>query len=99
MNNDPKELQPSPDGQQQPQLPLLHESQPPYGQLPYGGSPIPSYWPPQPPNNPSRRWLWITLALLGRLVALTCIAITIFVAVSGGSFAKVARPGLMSSPP
>ncbi len=96
MNNDPKELQPSPDGQQQPQLPLLHESQPPYGQLPYGVSPIPSYWPPQPPKKPSRRWLWITLALLGGLVALTCIGSTIFVAVSVGSFAKVARPGLRS---
>src|SRR5260370_31298811 len=96
MNNDPKDLQPSPDGKQQPQQPLLHESQPPDGQLPYGGSPIPTSWPPQPPKKPSRRWLWITLALLGGLVALTCIGSTIFVAVSVGSFAKVARPSLSS---
>src|SRR5260370_565748 len=96
MNNDPKDLQPSPDGKQQPQQPLLHESQPPDGQLPYGGSPIPTSWPPQPPKKPSRRWLWITLALLGGLVALTCIGITIFVAVSVGSFAKLARPSLRS---
>lgn len=96
MNNDPKELQPSPDGQQQPQQPPLYESQPPDGQLPYGVSPIPSYWPPQPPKKPSRRWLWITLALIGGLVVLTCIGSTIFVAVSLGSFAGLARPGLRS---
>jgi len=55
------------------QQPLAQYRQPPYGQPQYGGSPIPTYWSPQPPIKRSSRWLWITLALLGGLIAFCCI--------------------------
>jgi hypothetical protein len=94
---------------EQPQEPPLYESppqwgqqpppqyrQPPYGQLPYGVPPGPYYWPPQQPKKPSRRGLWIALAIIGGLVALVCIASSIFVALSigsiAGSFSRIAGP-------
>ena len=73
---------------EQPQQPSLYEPQPQWGQQPlpqyrqppdrqpqYGGSPIPTYWPPQPPKKRSSRWLWITLALVGGLIALGCVGV------------------------
>lgn len=97
--------QPPPLQSEQPQQPPLYESQPqwgqqpppqypqpPYGQLPYGVPPGPYYWPPQQPKKPSRRWLWITLAIIGGLVAFACIASSIFVALSVGSIARIAGP-------
>ncbi len=118
MNNDPKELQPSPDGQQQPPLsqqPATQYGQPqqyspydqqqprwgqrlplPYGQPfyrqpPYGVSPSPDFG--QSPQPKKRSRLWITLAVLGGIVALSCLGITLFVV---GSFTRLARPGLTS---
>jgi hypothetical protein len=90
---------------EQPQQPPLYESPPPlvqqppyrigqtpYGQLPYGAPPIPNYWQPQQPKKPSRRWLWITLAIIGGLVALACIASSIVIAVGVGYVASIAGP-------
>ena len=118
MNNDPKELQPSPDGQQQPPWSQQSATQygqpqqfspydqqqpqwgqqlpPPYGQPPYGVSPSPDFGQSQQPKKRSRRWLWITLAVLGGIVALSCVGSTIFVALSVGSFTRLGRPGLTS---
>ena len=94
MNNDPKEPQPSPDGQQQPtwsQQPQWGQQlPPPSGQPPYGVSPSPDFGQSQQPKKRSRRWLWITLAVLGGIVALSCVASTIFVALN------LASPGLRS---
>ena len=88
---------------EQSQEPLWYESPPqwgqqpppqyrqsPYGQLPYEVSPIPDSRPPQQPKKRSRRWLWITLAIIGGLIALGCIAL--FVALSVGSFVRLAGP-------
>src|SRR5215471_17024198 len=99
MNNDMNQPQP-PSQHGQSQHPPLYESQPQwgqqflpqYGQPPYGGSPVPSYWPPQQPKKPSRRWLWITLAILGGIIALSCVGCSIVFALGLGSFAKLAGP-------
>lgn len=84
---------------EQSQEPSWYESQPqwgqqhppqyqpsPYGQLLYEVSPIPDYRPPQQPQKHSRRGLWITLSIIGGLVALGCIGSSLFVALSVGSF-------------
>jgi len=115
MNNDPKELQPSPEGQQQPPLSQqsathygqpqqysLYDQQqpqgeqqlpPPYGQPWYGGSLSPDFGQSLQPKKRSQRWLWIILAVLGGIVALSCVASTLFIV---GSFTRLARPGLTS---
>jgi predicted outer membrane repeat protein len=97
---------------EQPQQPLLDESppqwgqqplpqdrQPPYGPPQYGGSPILTSWPPQPPKKRSSRWPRIILALLAGLIALSCIGSVIFVALSirlAGSVTNLNDNGLGS---
>ncbi len=120
MNNDPKELQPSPDGQQHPpwsqqsatqygqpqhfspndqQQPQWGQQLPPpsgqpfYRQPPYGVSPSPDFGQSQQPKKRSQRRLWIILAVLGGIVALSCVGSTIFVALN---VARLANPGLRS---
>src|SRR6266567_4736081 len=51
--------------------------QPPpgYGQEQYRGAPPmpgPGYAPQQAPRKSSRRWLWITLAIIGGIIVLGC---------------------------
>src|SRR5579864_3821707 len=75
------------------QQPLPQYQQSPDGQPQYGGSPIPTNWPPQPPKKRSLLWLWITLAILGGLLALCCIS-AIFVTLSIGS--AVRQAGLLT---
>ncbi len=80
-----------------PQESPLYESPPQWGQQPlpqyrqssdgqpqYGGLPIPTHWPPQPPKKRSSRWFWITLAVVGGLIA-------IFVTPSIDPFVRQAR--------
>jgi hypothetical protein len=102
----PDEQQQPPWDQQPPsqygqlQQPPLYESQPQwrqqfppqYGQPPYGILPVPSYWPPQQPKKPSRRWLWITLAILGGIIALSCVSCTLVFALGFSSFASLVGP-------
>ncbi len=79
------------------QQPLPQDRQPPYGQPQYGGSPIPTFWPPQPPKKRSSRWPRIILALLAGLIALSCIGSAIFVALRISSPARLPRS--VTSPP
>ena len=73
------------------QQPPLQYRQPPYGQLPDGASPIPNYWPPQQPKKRSRRWLWITLSIVGGVIALSCAICAITAVLSIGFLAPLAR--------
>ena len=74
-----------PQGEQQP--PLQYR-QPSYGQLPYGASPIPNYWPPPQPKKRSRRWFWITFSVVSGIIALTCAICAITAVLSVGFFAR-----------
>jgi hypothetical protein len=67
-------------------------TQPVYNQTQYSGPP-PGYMPP-PQQQPkkSRRWLWITLGIIGGLVVLGCAICGITAAMGVGFFAKVAGP-------
>lgn len=108
MDNEQKQPQPEPEGHPEspwiehsathyryPQQPPSYE-QPSYGQLPYGVSPSPDFGQSQQPKKRSRLWLWITLAVLGGIVALSCLGSILFVALRSGSFASLVRPGLRS---
>ncbi len=109
MNNDPNQPQPASDGQQQPpwdqqsanqhgqpQQPPLQYRQPPYGQLPYEASPIPNHWSPQQPKKHSRRWLWITLSIVGGVIALSCAVCAIAAVLSVGFFARLGEPAVVA---
>lgn len=81
-----------PPTQYNPPLPEYQQAPPPYGQPPmYGGAPpVPpiSYGPP--PKKSSLRWLWITLAIVGGLLVLTCGGCAIASVAGIGFFAKTA---------
>lgn len=68
-------------------------TQPVYNPAQYGGLP-PGYMPPPQQQQPkkSRRWLWITLGIIGGLVVLGCVGCGITAALGIGFFAKVAGP-------
>lgn len=101
MDNEQKQPQPKPEGQPEPhwiEQPATHYGQPQqpqqqWGQPPYGVSPSPDFGQPQQPKTRSRRRLWITLAVLGGIVALSCVGSTIFVVLN---IARLASPGLRS---
>ncbi len=78
----PPYYQPQWGGQQPP--PQYAQTQ--YG-APYGAPPVPDYMQPQQPRQ-SRRWLWITLGIIGGLVVLSCIACGTLFALGIGFFAK-----------
>ncbi len=85
-----------PSGQGQPpygQPPYQVPTQP-YGQGQYGGAP-PNYAQPsqEPPQKKSRKWLWITLAIIGGVLVLGCGGCAIAAAAGIGFFAStVAGP-------
>jgi hypothetical protein len=87
-----------PSGQGQPQQgygqppyqgPTQPYGQPPYGQIQYGGPP-PNY--AQPPQKKSRKWLWITLAIIGGVLVLGCGGCVIASAVGINILGNVAGP-------
>jgi len=77
----PSQPLPSPQYTQYPQPPMGYGSpQQPYPQQPqwnqppppqYSGQPVQYFIPPQQPKK-SRTWLWITLAIIGSVVLLSC---------------------------
>lgn len=90
--------------QQQPaygQLPPYGQSgyaQPPYGQPGYGQPPYgqPPFVPqPQQPKK-SRRWLWITLSIIGGLVVLTCVVCVIAGAFGVNFLKQAAGPAFVT---
>jgi hypothetical protein len=106
MYNDPNQPQQTESSQQSPPPYPYGEPQPPYYQpqwgqqpppqyaqtqygAPYGAPPGPDYMQPQQPRQ-SRRWLWITLGIIGGLVVLSCIACGTLFALGIGFFAKTA---------
>jgi len=82
--------QPPPYGQPQPQW--GQQLPPQYQQPPYGVSPTPNFGPPQQPKKGSRRWLWITLSIVGGIIALSCAGCAITAALGVGLFDKLAGP-------
>jgi hypothetical protein len=106
MYNDPNQPQQTESSQHSPPPYPYGEPQPPYYQpqwgkqpppqyaqtqygAPYGAPPVPDYMQPQQPRQ-SRRWLWITLGIIGGLVVLSCIACGTLFALGIGFFAKTA---------
>ena len=69
---------------------------PPYGQP---GQPLPPNYamPQEPAKKSSRRWLWITLGIIGGLIVLGCAACGITAALGVGFFAKVGGPIVTST--
>lgn len=113
MYNDPNQPQPPPyeqPGQAEPPYPQPPYGQPPpqWGQQPppqynpaqYGAPPNYNYMPPpnyaSPPKK-SRRWLWITLAIIGGILVLGCVVCGVLAATGIGFFAKVAQPALVAT--
>ncbi len=94
--------QPPPYGQSQPpygQQPPYEQTQPPYGQPENQGYQQPTqyygpprqggYMPPPPqPQKKSRRWLWITLGIIGGIIVLGCVGCGITAALGVGFFAR-----------
>ena len=72
---------------------------PPYGQPQYGQQP--PYGPPpmyvQPPQKKSRRWLWITLSVVGGLLVLACAGCGILGVIGFNFAAKVVGPAVVSA--
>ena len=94
----PQQPPTQPSGQGQPQQgygqppyqgPTQPYGQPPYGQGQYGGPP-PNY--AQPPQKKSRKWLWITLSIIGAVLVLGCGGCAIAGAVGFNILGNVAGP-------
>jgi len=87
----PQQLPPSSSsGGAPPQAPY---GQPPYGQVQYGGPPPNYAQPPQElPQQKSRKWLWITLAIIGGVLVLGCGGCVIASAVGINILGNVAGP-------
>ena len=93
--NQPYGQPPNPYGQPptqyNPPPPGFEQGQPLYGQPPmYSGTPpmpMPNYGPP-PQKKSSLRWLWITLAIVGGLLVLSCGGCVIAGVAGIGFFAK-----------
>lgn len=78
--------QPPYDQSQWGQQPAPQYAQTQYG-APYGAPPVPDYMQPGQPRQ-SRRWLWITLGIIGGLVVLSCVVCGTLFALGIGFFAK-----------
>jgi hypothetical protein len=78
----------------QPQYPPPQYGAPPTQPPPYGVPPTPAY--AQQPQKKSRRWLWITLGIIGGIIALGCAGCAIATALGVNFFAQAVGPTVVA---
>lgn len=92
---------PSPQPYGVPPLPPYAQPQQPYGAMDPYSQPDNAYnaYNGQPPQQPksSLRWLWITLGVLGGLIALSCAGCILFTTISSGLFAQKVVPTVIAT--
>ncbi len=84
-------------GQVMPPMPA--QPMPPYQpyMLPQSQPYMPPQFQPQPPQpKKSRKWLWITLSVIGGVILLGCIGCGVLVATSFGSISQVFGPSFVT---
>jgi hypothetical protein len=100
MYNDPNQPQQPPYGQPPYGEPPYTQpgnqppyTQPTYPQQPYDVPPLPGYAQPQPEKK-SRRWLWITLGIIGGVILISCAACAIVAGLGFNFFAQTIGPAV-----